>query len=135
MEVECSRHWKMYQTARPKRQAAANVHVPAPVPGQSSKPATAKTAVTPTHPEGIIVEIIGITAQNQGRTCEEQTILGEVVEEDVIDCLCHVQDIMPLADGGPGREITALAVYWVTNGVDRCHVGILPHHMAKYAAQ
>ena len=34
------------------------------------------------------------------------------------------------------KEETALAVYWVTHGVDRCWVGIVPHdlikHMGKY---
>ena len=31
-----------------------------------------------------------------------------------------------------GKEETALAVYWVTDGVDHCHVGFLPRHMDNY---
>jgi hypothetical protein len=30
-----------------------------------------------------------------------------------------------------GREETAIAAYWVTDGVDCCHVQFLPHHMVK----
>ena len=31
-----------------------------------------------------------------------------------------------------GKEETALAVYWVTDGVNCCCVGFLPRHMVKY---
>jgi hypothetical protein len=32
-----------------------------------------------------------------------------------------------------GREESALACYWVTDGVDRCRVGFLPKHQLKKA--
>ena len=41
----------------------------------------------------------------------------------------------PSKDGGPGQEVTTVAVYWVTDRVDHCHVGFLPHHVAKYAGK
>ena len=31
-----------------------------------------------------------------------------------------------------GKEETALAVYWVTDGEDRCHVGFLRRHMVRH---
>ena len=31
-----------------------------------------------------------------------------------------------------GEEETALAVYWVTNGIDQCRVGFLPRHFLKH---
>jgi hypothetical protein len=31
-----------------------------------------------------------------------------------------------------GKEETALAVYWVTDGIDRCKVGYLPRHLVKH---
>ena len=34
-----------------------------------------------------------------------------------------------------GREETAIAVIWVTDGMDRCRVGFLPCHMVKHAAR
>lgn len=32
-----------------------------------------------------------------------------------------------------GREETAIAVYWVTDGMDRCRVGFLPRHCIRHA--
>ena len=31
-----------------------------------------------------------------------------------------------------GEEETALAVYWVMDGIDRCRVGFLPRHLLKH---
>jgi hypothetical protein len=33
-----------------------------------------------------------------------------------------------------GKEETAIAAIWVTDRVDRCRVGFVPHHMVKHAA-
>ena len=32
-----------------------------------------------------------------------------------------------------GKEETAIAVYWVMEGIDRCRVGFLPHHLIMRA--
>jgi hypothetical protein len=103
----------------------------------SAKVAAASGAhqVGPTHPEGIVIEIAGITACNQGRSCEEHPYCWDVIDNNVVVCLCHLQVIMPSKNGGPGKEVTAMAVYWVTNGIDWCRVGFLPAHMVKYAAR
>ncbi len=34
-----------------------------------------------------------------------------------------------------GREETAIAAIWVTDGMDCCRIGFLPCHMVKYAAR
>ncbi len=34
-----------------------------------------------------------------------------------------------------GKEETAIAAIWVTDGVDRCRVGFVPGHMVKHAAR
>jgi len=38
-------------------------------------------------------------------------------------------------DGGPGREEPIIVVYWVTNGINACHIGFLPRHMNHHAAR
>jgi hypothetical protein len=36
---------------------------------------------------------------------------------------------------GDGKEETAIAVYWITDGMERCRVGFLQRHMVKHAAR
>ena len=67
---------------------------------------------------------------DQGRSCEEHPInCGKVLEPDVVVRLCKVQLMVE------GREETAIAAIWVTDGMDRCRVGFLPHHMVKHAVR
>jgi hypothetical protein len=33
--------------------------------------------------------------------------------------------------GETGNEESALAVYWISDGIDRCRVGFLPRHLLK----
>ena len=103
----------------------------------SAKMAAARRAhpAGPTHPERSLIKIVGITACDQGRSSEEHPYCWEVIDDDVVVCLCRVQVIMPSKNGGPGQEVTAVAVYWIPDGIDRCHVGFLPHHIAKYATR
>ncbi len=49
--------------------------------------------------------------------------------KEVVVCLWKVQIQVE------GREEMAIAAYWVTDGVDRCPVGFLPHHMVRHAAR
>jgi hypothetical protein len=82
------------------------------------------------HPPGIVVEIVGTEAGDRGRTCEEHTVnCGEVLEEDMVVRLWKVQVVVD------GREETAIAAVWVTDGIDRCHVGFLKHHMVHHAVR
>ncbi len=30
-----------------------------------------------------------------------------------------------------GKKESALAVYWISDGIDRCRVGLLPRHLVK----
>jgi hypothetical protein len=89
----------------------------------------------PTHLEGVVIEIVGITACNQVCSCEEHPYCREVIDDNVVIRLCCIQVIIPSKNGGPGQEVTAVAVYWVTDGIDRCPVGFLPAHMVKYATR
>ena len=34
-----------------------------------------------------------------------------------------------------GKEETAIAAIWVTDGIDRCRVGFVPRHMVRHAAR
>ena len=52
---------------------------------------------------------------------------GVVLDEDVVVRFWKVQILVE------GSEETAIAVYWVTDGFDRCRVGFLQRHMVKHA--
>ena len=81
----------------------------------------------PTHPTGVVVEIVGIDRGDHCRSCEEHDVCGSVVEEDTLLRLGKEQIMVD------GVEETAVACYWVTDGVDRCRVGFLKRHMVKHA--
>ncbi len=80
-----------------------------------------------THPMGIIVEVVGIRMGDRGRSCEEHSVCGEVVEEDTLLRLRRVQIEVD------GHEETVIACIWVTDGIDRCRVGFLKRHILKHA--
>ena len=79
-----------------------------------------------THPSGISVTIVGIEAATSGRSCEEHDICGSVLQEDVV---VRIRKVQVLIDGS---EESALAVYWVSDGIDRCRVGFLQKHLVKH---
>ena len=79
-----------------------------------------------THPTGVVVDIVGICASDRGRNCEEHAVCGSVLE---IDTLVRFRAERIVVDGA---EQTALSVFWVTDGVDRCRVGFLPRHLIKH---
>ena len=80
----------------------------------------------PYHPSGTLVDIVGINASDKGRSCEEHANCGSVLK---IDTLVRFRSVQIWCDG---QEETALAVYWVTDGIDRCRVGFLPRHLLKH---
>ena len=49
----------------------------------------------------------------------------------LVDTLIFIFFILILPDFG--AEETAVAAYWVTDGIDRCRVGFLPRHMIRRA--
>jgi hypothetical protein len=92
------------------------------------KPMPVLQAPGPFCPTAVVVEIVGTEMDDRGRSCEEHGNCGEVMGKDVVVHLWKVQIQVE------GREETAIAAYWVTDDVDRCHVGFLQRHMVKQAA-
>ena len=88
----------------------------------------AKRTLTTVHPTGRTVDIVGLLAGDRDRHCEEHRVCGVVVKEDVVVRFRKVQII-----NQHGDEETAIAVYWVTDGIDRCRVGFLPKHHIREA--
>ena len=78
------------------------------------------------HPCGHTIEIFGIESPTNGRSCEEHVICGSVLQEDVVVRLRKVQVVIE------EKEETAIAVFWVSDGVDRCRVGYLPKFHVKH---
>ena len=72
------------------------------------------------HPWGRTVEIFSIQSPRNGRSCEEHPICGCVLQEDSVVCFRKVQVLIE------GKEESAIAAFWVSDGVDRCRVGYLP---------
>jgi hypothetical protein len=81
-----------------------------------------------THPEGVVVDIVGIEESSRGRSCSLHDICGNRLSMDSVVRLRKVQIINDY-----GREETAVAAYWVTDGVDLCRVGFLPQQYIKQA--
>ena len=84
------------------------------------------------HPSGVTVDIVGINASDHGRSCESHSICESVVQEDVVVRIRAVQLSRNVDEANPEPEVTALAVYHVTGGVDGCRVGFLRRHLLKY---
>ena len=78
------------------------------------------------HPSGVTVDIVGIARGDRGRSCEEHNVCGAVLHEDSVVRLRHVQII-----GATRKEESALATYWISDGIDRCRVGFLLRHLLK----
>jgi len=84
------------------------------------------------HPSGITIEILGTEESSNGRSCEEHEVCSCVMHLDMVVRLRRVQ----IADDSDGdNEETAIAAYWVTDGVDRCRVGFLGRHTVKHWQQ
>jgi hypothetical protein len=79
------------------------------------------------HPSGITVKIVGIARGDRGRSCKEYDVCGAVLHEDSVVRIRHVQ----IAGEETGTEESALACYWISDGIDRCRAGFLPHHLVK----
>jgi hypothetical protein len=80
------------------------------------------------HPTGVTVDVVGLECGDNGRSCEAHKICGSVVDIDVV---LRIRRVQVLVDG---KETTALACHWVTDGVDQCRVGFLPKHCIRHSA-
>ena len=76
------------------------------------------------HPRGDTVEIVGVNSPTNGQSCEEHPICGEVVIEDVL----HLRKVQLLMNQ---QEQSAIAAFWVSDGIDHCCVGYLPKPYVK----
>ena len=77
------------------------------------------------HPRGDTVEIAGVNSPTNGRSCEEHHICGEVVIEDVV---LHLRKVQVQINQ---QEQSAIAAFWVSDGIDRCRIGYLPKAYVK----
>ena len=80
------------------------------------------------HPTGLTVEIVGIEASGNGRSCCQHDVCGSVLDDDVVVRLRKVQII-----NSSGKEETAIAAYLVSDGIDQCRVGFLQRHFVPHA--
>jgi hypothetical protein len=80
------------------------------------------------HPIGITVEIVGIEANTNGRSCDQHDVCGSALEDDVVVRLRKVQIL-----NAEGREESAIAAYLVSDGIDQCRVGFLQRHLVRHA--
>mgnify|MGYP002654568360 CR=1 FL=1 len=126
-------------TTRCKRQA---IVAPPPLVAAPAKPSAVSAVVSSRslaagdvrHPPGMIIEIVGTAGIDRGRSCEEHKCCGSVLREDVVVRIRKEQILVPdfISGMGTKKERTALTVNWVSDGIDRCRVGFLPH---AYVAQ
>ena len=72
------------------------------------------------HPLGEIVETVGINSNTNGRSCEEHHTCGCVLEEDSLVRLQKRQVYIN------GHEQSAVGVYSVSDGMDRCPCRVSP---------
>ena len=72
-----------------------------------------------------LIDIVGINASGNGRSCEEHKCCGRHVI--AIDVVLRLRSVQVRVDN---VEKPAIAANWVTDGIDRCRVGFLK---AKYA--
>lgn len=80
------------------------------------------------HPCSQSIMIVGLHASNNGRSCESHACCGaEAVDLDAVVRFRSVQVWRQ------GREETAVAAYWVTDGIDRCRIGFLKRELVKDA--
>jgi hypothetical protein len=80
------------------------------------------------HPSGLVVDVLGIKEPGRGRSCEWHEVCGAALE---IDSVVRFRSVQIEADG-KDKEEAAIAVYWISDGIDRCRVGFLGRHLIKH---
>ena len=51
----------------------------------------------------------------------------------IVDCINVTHNEFIFTD--QGEEETAIGVYWITDGIDRCLVGFLPRYLVRYSTR
>ena len=74
---------------------------------------------------------LGPNSQNfklptNGCCCEEHTICGTVLTDD---CVVRFRKVQVIVNE---KEESAIAVLWVSDGVDWCHISFIPWHHVKH---
>ena len=80
------------------------------------------------HPSRFLtLEIVGIEASNNSRSCDQHDMCGSVLDDDVVIWLRKVQILK-----SNGHEETAIAAYLVSDGINQCRVGFLQRHFVAH---
>jgi hypothetical protein len=81
------------------------------------------------HPSGIILDVVGTAGIDRGCSCKEHICCGNILENNVLVKLWGKQILEPdaIAKGGKMKEKTAITIKCVSNGIDCCCIGFLPH--------
>ena len=121
----------MCQNARSKRQvigAQKADDAPPAIVLEAAASARPQSPPHNVHPPGVILEIVGTAGVDRGRSCDEHKCCGAMLQEDMVVCVRKVQILVPdhIAGKGKMKEEMALTVNWVSDGIDRCHIGFLP---------
>ena len=77
---------------------------------------------------GTVVDIVGTTANNRGRSCPRHSCHGTQVAEKLTVAFCREQLVFR-----DQQEEDVVAVYLVLHGVMTCKVGFLPAHLNRRA--
>lgn len=84
------------------------------------------------HPSGVCLDVVGIAASDNGRSCANHDACGSLLAPDVVVRIRSVVQVKKEGEEGDVEEERALAVYHVTGGVDSCRVGFLRRHLLKH---
>ena len=104
---------------------------------EKNKPSHEDSPPPPTHPSGVVIDIVGTNRSSRGRFCDDHPDgCGVVVLDD--DVVVRVKKEQILVEDfvlgkGKMREETALTINWVNDGVDRCRIGFLPKAYVPHA--
>ena len=82
--------------------------------------------MAPTHSTNVTIEIVGIEANIQGRSCEQHETCGCFVKEDIVLSLRKVQVLVNW------EEESVIAANVVSDGFEGCWVGFLKKHLVKH---
>jgi hypothetical protein len=89
------------------------------------------------HPSGVVLDVVGRTRGDRGRSCEEHPDAcgTAVLMDDAVVRIRKEQILVEDFKAGKGKmkEEMALAINWVSNGIDRCRVGFLPKAYVPHA--
>jgi hypothetical protein len=79
------------------------------------------------HPSAILFDIVGLKCSDRGRSCEEHTLCSSMLVQ--VNSVARIRAEQINVDG---KEETAMACFFVADGIDCCKVGFLPRHQIKH---